>query len=168
MSKLSVLFVCTHNSARSQMAEGLLRKRYGTHYEAYSAGTERTRVHPMAERAMAEQGIDLSGHHSKTVGDLEKQAFDYVVTVCDSARERCPYVPAHRENIHQSFRDPSAAEGTAEERQVVFREVRGELAEWIDQTFAPKTASHEEVSTEDAPNEDAPNEEGSNEKASNT
>ncbi len=139
METTSVLFVCTHNSARSQMAEGLLRDRYGDRYDVYSAGTERTHVRPMAIDVMNELDIDLSDHTSKTIDDLGDRTFDVVVTVCDAAREACPYLPAEKENLHRSFDDPSAAEGTAEERRAVFRRVRDELADWIDETFAPET-----------------------------
>jgi arsenate reductase (thioredoxin) len=135
----SVLFVCTHNSARSQMAEGLLRDRYGDRYEALSAGTERTHVRPLAIEAMREIGIDLSGHSSKTVEDLGDRDFDVVVTVCDSAREACPYVPA-RHQLHESFPDPSAATGSDEERLAVFRAVRDQLAAWIDAHLGPEDA----------------------------
>jgi arsenate reductase len=135
MSLPSVLFVCTHNSARSQMAEGLLRARLGQHYDVHSAGTERTHVRPLALAAMAEIGIDLSSHWSKTVDDLGERSFDVVVTVCDNAREACPYVPAKR-NIHHSFPDPAAATGTDEERLAVFRAVRDEIDAWILSTFS--------------------------------
>jgi arsenate reductase (thioredoxin) len=135
MSRKSVLFVCTHNSARSQMAEGLLRARHGDRYEVFSAGTERTHVRPQAIDAMREIGIDLSGHTSKTVEDLGERAFDYVVTVCDSAREACPYVPANEEVIHQSFPDPSAATGSNEEKLQVFRDVRDQIDAWIGERF---------------------------------
>jgi len=140
MKKTSVLFVCTHNSARSQMAEGLLRDRYGDRYDVYSAGTERTHVRPLAIEVMDELDIDLSDHTSKTIDDLGDRTFDVVVTVCDDAREACPYLPAEKKNVHRSFDDPSAAEGTAEERRVVFRRVRNELADWIDEAFAPERA----------------------------
>ena len=133
--KRSVLFICTHNSARSQMAEGLLRDRYGDRYQVFSAGTERTHVRPLAIRAMADVDIDLSDHHSKTVEDLGEQTFDVVVTVCDNAREACPYVPARQENLHHSFDDPSAATGSEAEQLAVFRRVRNEIGEWIDDTF---------------------------------
>ena len=141
MDKTAVLFVCTHNSARSQMAEGLLRDRYGDHYDVYSAGTERTHVRPLAIQVMEEIGVDLSGHTSNTIEDLGDRTFDVVVTVCDDAREACPYLPAEKENLHRSFEDPSAAEGSAEERRVVFRRVRDDLAAWIDDTFAPEAAA---------------------------
>lgn len=138
MAKTSVLFVCTHNSARSQMAEGLLRDRYGDRYDVYSAGTERTHVRPLATAVMEEAGVDLSDHHSKTIDDLGDRTFDVVVTVCDAAREACPYLPAEEENLHRSFEDPSSARGTDEERRAVFRRVRDALADWIDETFAPE------------------------------
>ena len=138
MAKTSVLFVCTHNSARSQMAEGLLRGRYGDRYDVCSAGTERTHVRPLATSVMEEVNVDLSDHHSKTIDDLGDRTFDVVVTVCDAAREACPYLPAEEENLHRSFEDPSSAQGTDEERRAVFRRVRDALADWIDETFAPE------------------------------
>lgn len=141
MDKESVLFICTHNSARSQMAEGLLRDRYGDQYSVSSAGTEQTRVHPLAKRVMAEWEIDVSDHRSKTTKHFSDREFDYVVTVCDSARETCPYIPARKENLHRSFADPSAAEGSEEERLIFFRQVRDEIAAWIDATFDPASAS---------------------------
>lgn len=137
MSKPSVLFVCTHNSARSQMAEGLLRARYGDRYDAFSAGTERTHVRPLAIEALREIGIDLSGHTSKTIEDLGERTFDIVVTVCDAAREACPYVPARR-TLHAPFPDPSAATGSEAERLAVFRDVRDRIAAWIDAAFGPE------------------------------
>jgi len=135
--KPSVLFVCTHNSARSQMAEGLLRDRWGDQYQVYSAGTERTHVRPHAIAALKEQGIDISDHISKTVGDLDAEAFDYVVTVCDNARDNCPYVPARRANVHHSFDDPSRVEGSDDEKMDAFRRVRNEIDDWIERQFDP-------------------------------
>jgi arsenate reductase (thioredoxin) len=143
MTRPTVLFVCTHNSARSQMAEGLLRSRYGDRYEAYSAGTERTSVRPLAIEAMREIGVDIGAHESKTVEDLGGREFDYVVTVCDSAREACPYVPARREMLHQSFPDPSAATGSEEEQLGVFRQVRDQIALWIDEAFGGRELTEE-------------------------
>jgi arsenate reductase (thioredoxin) len=122
-----VLFLCVHSSARSQMAEGLLRTIAGGRFEAFSAGAEATEVRPLAIRAMAEVGIDISGQRSKTVQEFEGQAFDWVVTVCDDAKEACPYFPGDRQ-LHWSFDDPSAAEGPEEERLEVFRRVRDEIA----------------------------------------
>lgn len=134
-----MLFICTHNSARSQMAEGLLRARYGDRYEIFSAGTKRTHVRPEALQVMEEIGIDISDHHSKTIDDLNDRRFDFVVTVCDAARENCPYLPARRQNMHHSFVDPSAATGTDEEKLKTFRQVRDAINDWIEQTFAPGT-----------------------------
>ncbi|HIG76334.1 MAG TPA: arsenate reductase ArsC [Bacteroidetes bacterium] len=130
-----VLFVCTHNSARSQLAEGLLRQRHGDRYRAMSAGTVARGVHPLAADALREIGIDPSAHRSKTIDDLGEIEPDVVVTVCDNAREACPYLPARDRNLHRSFRDPSAVEGTDDDRLVAFREVRQEIADWIDATF---------------------------------
>lgn len=135
MNKQRVLFLCTHNSARSQMAEGLLRSRYGARFEVASAGTEATRVHPLAKRAMDEVGVDLSAHTSKTVDQLVEQSWDYVITVCDSANEQCPIFPKRTSRLHWSVPDPSQATGTEEERLQVFRRVRddvaGRITQWV-------------------------------------
>jgi arsenate reductase len=122
-----VLFLCTHNSARSQMAEGLLRAWAGDRFEALSAGVEATEVRPLAIRAMAELGIDISGQTSKRLDVYSGQDIDYAITVCDEAREACPYFPGSRATLHWSFDDPSAATGTDEERLAVFRRVRDEI-----------------------------------------
>ena len=136
MAKPSVLFICPHNSARSQMAEGLLRAKYGDRYEVASAGTEQTHVRPLAIQAMSEAGIDIADHTSTTIDTVTAdRSFDIVVTVCDHAREACPYVPARQQTLHRSFDDPSAATGTDEEQLAVFRRVRDEIARWIDDTF---------------------------------
>lgn len=136
MAKPSVLFICTHNSARSQMAEGLLRAKYGDRYEVASAGTEQTHVRPLAIQAMSEAGLDIADHTSTTIDTVTAdRSFDVVVTVCDHAREACPYVPARQQTLHRSFDDPSAATGTDEEQLAVFRRVRDEIARWIDDTF---------------------------------
>jgi arsenate reductase len=131
-----VLFLCTHNSARSQMAEGLLRHLAGDRFEAASAGTEATGVHPLAIRVMAELGVDLAGHTSKTVDGLLDRGWDHVITVCDSANERCPVFPGPTTRIHWSFDDPSQATGTEAERLATFRRVRDAIAErvraWLD------------------------------------
>ena len=127
MTKACVLFVCTHNSARSQMAEGFLRAMAGDRFEIASAGTEATRVHLLAIRAMEEVGISLAGHTSKTLDRFLGQPWDYVITVCDSANERCPVFPAQTRRIHWSFDDPSRATGTEEERLGIFRRVRDEI-----------------------------------------
>jgi arsenate reductase len=128
-----VLFLCTHNSARSQMAEGLLRYLAGDRLEAYSAGTEATHVRPLAIRAMEEIGIDISGQESKTLHRYQQEPFDYVITVCDDANEACPFFPGAQSRLHWSFEDPSKAEGSEEERLAVFRSVRDELRSRIEQ-----------------------------------
>ena len=122
--KARVLFLCTHNSARSQMAEGLLRHLAGDRFEIMSAGTEATHVRPLAVRAMDEVGVDISGQESKTLERYLREPFDYVITVCDDANEACPVFPGAKNRRHWSLPDPSAAEGTEEERLAVFRSVR--------------------------------------------
>lgn len=122
--KRRVLFLCTHNSARSQMAEGLLRHMAGDRFEVFSAGTEQTRVQPLAIEAMREIGIDISSHTSKTLDAFEGQTFDFVITVCDRANESCPIFPGGTERIHWSFDDPTAVVGSAEEKLHAFRTVR--------------------------------------------
>jgi arsenate reductase len=125
--KARVLFVCTHNSARSQMAEGLLRQLGGDRFEVFSAGTEATRVRPEAISAMAELGADISGQESKTLDRYLGEPFDYVITVCDDANESCPLFPGGGKRLHWSFPDPSRADGTDEERLEVFRTVRDRI-----------------------------------------
>lgn len=122
--KKRVLFLCTHNSARSQIAEGLLRKMAGDQFEVFSAGTEQTRVQPLAIEAMRESGIDITGHRSKTLDEFAGQNFDYVITVCDRANESCPVFPGTTERIHWSFDDPTAVTGTDEQKLRAFRTVR--------------------------------------------
>jgi arsenate reductase len=122
--KARVLFLCTHNSARSQMAEGLLRHLAGDHFEAHSAGTEATYVRALAIRAMDEIGVDISGQESKTLDRYLEEPFDYVITVCDDANEACPFFPGATTRLHWSLPDPSAAKGSEEERLAVFRSVR--------------------------------------------
>ena len=122
-----VLFLCTHNSARSQMAEGLLRSMAGDRFEAYSAGTEATHVRPLAVRAMDEVGVDISGQESETLDRYLDEPFEYVVTVCDDANESCPVFPGAANRLHWSFEDPSKAGGSEDERLKVFRRVREEI-----------------------------------------
>ncbi len=131
-NKPRVLFLCTHNSARSQMAEGVLRNLGEDRFEVHSAGTEATRVRPLAVRAMDEIGIDISGQESKTLEQYLGEPFDYVITVCDEANEACPFFPGAKNRLHWSFRDPSRATGSDEERLEVFREVRDEIRERIE------------------------------------
>lgn len=119
-----VLFLCTHNSARSQMAEGLLRSLAADRFEVFSAGTEATAVRPLAAVVMAELGIDVSGQSSKTFERYLRQPFDIVITVCDQANATCPVFPGARERRHWSFPDPSQASGSDEEQLAVYRQVR--------------------------------------------
>jgi arsenate reductase len=143
--KKKVLFLCTHNSARSQMAEGLLRSMFGDRYEAHSAGTLATSVDPRAVQAMREIGIDISGQRSKSSQEFEGTIFDLAVTVCDRARQACPIcstnldlpgpAPKAREVVHRSFEDPAAATGSVEEQLLAFRRVRDEIKGWIARTF---------------------------------
>jgi arsenate reductase len=141
MAKLRVLFLCTHNSARSQMAEAFLRALAVERFEVASAGTEATRVHPLAIRAMHEAGIDLACHASKTLDAFLDQPWDYVITVCDSANERCPLFPGRAIRIHWSFYDPSQIAGTDQDRLQAFRRVRDQiharLRQWLENLEEP-------------------------------
>ena len=122
--KKRILFICTHNSARSQMAEGLLRHLGGDRFEVYSAGTDATQVRPLAIEVMREMDIDISGQQSKTLDRYVGEPFDKVITVCDTAAEACPVFPGAREQLHWSFLDPSQATGSPEEQRAVYRSVR--------------------------------------------
>ena len=128
---LRTLILCTGNSARSQMAEGLLRHDGGAAFEVHSAGTKPSLVRPEAIAVLREIGIDITSHWSKSVNDFAGQEFDYVITVCDNAKENCPYFPAKTRRIHFSFDDPAAVTGTDEERLVEFRRVRDEIRTWL-------------------------------------
>lgn len=130
-TKTRVLFLCTGNSCRSQIAEGALRELADDRFEAASAGTSPTQINPMAVRVMAEIGIDVSEQRSKSVVELMGEQFDYVVTVCDHAREACPVFPGGTRKLHWSFDDPASAEGSEEERLEVFRRVRDEIVSII-------------------------------------
>jgi arsenate reductase len=133
--KKRILFICTHNASRSQMAEGLLRALKGDRYEVYSAGTEPTAVHPAAIKAMAEIGIDISSHCSKGLVAVRDVMFDEVVTVCDHARESCPVFFGSGVKRHQGFPDPSAAQGSEADIMAVFRQVRDEIRQWIEDHY---------------------------------
>jgi arsenate reductase (thioredoxin) len=124
---MRVLILCTGNSARSQMAEGLLRRDAGNTYEVFSAGTKPTRVRPEAIAVMREVGIDISDHRSKSVDEFAGQDFDYVITVCDNAKQSCPIFPAKTKRIHWRIEDPAAAQGSQEETLTAFRRARDEL-----------------------------------------
>ena len=127
--KKKVLFLCTHNSCRSQMAEGLVNHDLGDRFQAFSAGTEATRVNPLVIQVLAEIGIDISGHRSKTLDEFAGEQFDYVITLCDSANEQCPLFFCGVERIHIGFDDPSRLPGTPEEIMPEFRRVRDEIRE---------------------------------------
>jgi arsenate reductase len=130
--KKRVLILCTGNSARSQMAEGLLRHDAGERFHVESAGTKASSVRPEAIAAMSELGIDISGQRSKNVDEFEGQQFDYVITVCDNARETCPVFFGAAQKLHHSFEDPPAPNvGTEDERMAIFRRVRDELRTWL-------------------------------------
>jgi arsenate reductase (thioredoxin) len=140
---MRVLFLCTHNSSRSQMAEGLLRARGGNRYDVNSAGTDPQTVHPLAIQVMREIGIDISeaaGHRAKSMDEFRGQTIDLVVTVCDDAAEACPFFPGARRQIHWSFPDPSAVTGTEDERLAAFRSVRDAIATRLDEFLSEQSA----------------------------
>jgi arsenate reductase len=139
--KNRVLFLCTHNSARSQMAEGLLHHLGGGRFEAYSAGTQATRVRRLAIEAMAELGIDISGQQSKTLDRYLNEPFEKVITVCDDANESCPVFLGARERLHWSFPDPSKAQGSEELQLATYRRVRDGLRERIERELLSEGAS---------------------------
>jgi arsenate reductase (thioredoxin) len=145
MPKQSVLILCTGNSARSQMAEGLLRSMAGDRFEVASAGTKPTVVRPEAIEAMKELGVDISEHRSKSVEEFVGQPFDYVITVCDNAKESCPFFPAGTKRVHWPFEDPPGPDAGEKERMNAFREVRDQMkerfaAELREGVFATKPA----------------------------
>ncbi len=133
--KKKVLFLCTHNSARSQMAEGFLTAFYGDKYEASSAGVTPTKVNPYVIKAMAEIGIDISATRSKSIEEFRGANFNYVVTVCDYARETCPFFPGEK-IIHKSFEDPTGFGGSEKEKLEKVRQVRDQIKEWVMKAFA--------------------------------
>jgi arsenate reductase (thioredoxin) len=124
-----VLFLCTGNSARSQMAEGLLRHMAGDRFEVFSAGTRPVGLNPNAVKALSEVGIDISGSRSKSVDEFAGQNFDYLVTVCDNAKESCPIFPGGGKRIHRSFEDPAAA--PVNQQMDMFRKIRDEISNWL-------------------------------------
>src|ERR1700738_818074 len=136
-----VLILCTGNSARSQMAEGLLRHDAGDRFEIFSAGTKPSQVRPEAIAVMGELDIDISGQRSKSVDEFTGQHFDYVLTVCDSAKESCPIFPGKTIAIHHNFEDPAAAQGSEEELLAAFRRVRESLREYLQKFSATPIAT---------------------------
>lgn len=140
--KKRVLILCTGNSARSQMAEGLLRHYAGDKFEVESAGVAPSVVRPEAIAAMKEIDIDISNHRSKSADEFVGQHFDYIITVCDNAKETCPFFPGNATRIHQSFDDPPASDvGDEKSRMEVFRRVRDEIREWLKNDFSEKIQS---------------------------
>jgi len=139
---IRVLFLCTHNSARSQMAEGLLRHLDGDAFAAFSAGTEATRVHPLAIAAMNEIGVDITGQRSKVLTEYLAQRFDAVITVCDNANDACPTFPGKTERLHWSLPDPAAVMGTEAEQLAAFRAVREALSRLLPPFIATARQRH--------------------------
>jgi arsenate reductase (thioredoxin) len=146
VKKPRILFICTHNSSRSQMAEGYMNAKYGDRYEVFSGGTEITRVHPMALAVMKEIGIDISGHRSKLIDEHFEKGIETVITVCDSAQKACPFFPGAKKVIHISFPDPSICTGTPDECLLQFREVRDAIILWIDAILVPEFGKERTVS----------------------
>jgi len=135
--KKRVLILCTGNSARSQMAEGLLRHDASDVYDVQSAGVEPSRLRPEAIEAMSEIGIDISGQRSKSVDEFSGQHFDHIITVCDNAKESCPIFPGNALRIHRSFEDPPPETvGDYKSRLLIFRRVRDEIRDWLKNEFA--------------------------------
>jgi arsenate reductase len=137
MRKKRVLVLCTGNSARSQMAEGLLRHDAGDRFDVESAGLNPGQVRPEAIAVMKEIGMDISAHRSKHVDEFAGQQFDYVLSVCDNANESCPVLPGQGERLHRSFEDPAVLQGSEQQRLAKFRRVRDEIRDYL-QTFPPK------------------------------
>jgi arsenate reductase len=133
LEKPRVLVLCTANRCRSQMAEGWLRHFAGHGIEVHSAGTTPRSVHPKAIEVMREAGLDISDHRSKSLDQFQQQHFDYVVTVCDSAREACPVFPNAKQTVHEPFPDPDKAEGDQQQVMAVFRDVRDQIRDWAHQ-----------------------------------
>jgi len=134
--RLTILFLCTHNSCRSQMAEGWAHRLLNDQFESSSAGIEPTRVEPRAVQVMAEAGVDISSHRAKSISEVQDIDFDYVVTVCDQAREQCPYFPARVRVIHAGFDDPPALAREAKDEQealAIYRRVRDEIRRFIEE-----------------------------------
>lgn len=136
LPKKSVLFLCTHNSVRSQMAEALLNKINGDRYTAFSAGSDPAGLDPLVTAVMSEIGIDVSKQQSKNFDVFKNSEFNFVVTVCDQARESCPFFPGAGIRIHKSFSDPAKFEGTDEDKISEYRRVRDEIKIWIEKEFS--------------------------------
>jgi len=133
--KKTVLFICKHNSARSQMAEGLLKELYGQYYNVYSAGTNPGKVSRCAVQVMADRGIDISNYYSKSVNQFKVQEFDFVVTICNEENGVCPFFPGGKTYIHKSFPDPTSITGDRNKKIKFFTQIRNDIEEWIIDTF---------------------------------
>ena len=133
--KKSVLFICTHNAARSQMAEALLNKLYEDRYTAFSAGTDPTQIDPLVVKVMREIGVDVSSNQSKSLNIFQDVTLDYAITLCDQAKESCPYFPGGRSQLHRGFPDPSAFKGNPEDVITEYRRIRDEIKDWIEEEF---------------------------------
>jgi arsenate reductase len=133
--KKKILILCTGNSARSQMAEGLLRHICQDKFEVYSAGTKPSVIRPEAVKVLQEIGIDISKNRSKSVDEFSEKEIDYVLTVCDNAKENCPYFPAQTRVIHRSFEDPAVIEGDEETKLTSFRRIRDQIRKYLNDTF---------------------------------
>jgi arsenate reductase len=136
-SKKKILFLCTHNAARSQMAEGVVNARYGDRYEAHSAGNKPTEVHPCTVSVMAEVGIDISAYRAKALDEFDDESFDYVVTMCADAQENCPIFPGGAAYLHHPFAVPVSVTGSDRDECASFKHVRDQIREWIEATFIP-------------------------------
>ena len=137
-NKQKILFICTHNSVRSQMAEGMINSFYKDRFEAYSAGTEPTEVSPYAVEVMSEIGIGISKQSSKSIEEFRTEKIDYAVTVCDHANETCPFFPGGAEHIHKGFKDPSKLSGNEAFLRSEFREIRDNIRKWLEEKFGRK------------------------------
>ncbi len=136
--KKKVLFLCTGNSCRSQMAEGFLRQLGGDRFEVFSAGVNPTTINPLAIKVMAEIGLDISGQSAKPVSEFVQDDLNYLITVCDNARQACPLFPGQQEKIHWNLEDPAEARGTEEEKLKVFRETRDKIAKLVEEWLLPR------------------------------
>ncbi len=134
-NKMKILFICTHNSVRSQMAEGIVNSMFGDSFEAFSAGISPSSVNPYAISAMKDIGINIENNRSKSVNEFNDLNFDYAVTVCDSARESCPVFTGAKKIIHKGFNDPSSKTGNSEEILEEFKSVRDQIKTWIEEEF---------------------------------
>lgn len=135
MAKERVLIMCIHNAARSQMAEGLFKHLYGDEFDVYSAGSNPQTVDSLAIKCMEEIGIDISNHRSKSLKEFEGQEFDYIITVCGNPYNACPFFAGGKKYFKQPFEDPSAFDGTGEEKLELFKKIRGELKDWLEDLY---------------------------------